>query len=162
MQLSKAKFPLYKIPKTSKVVAKPPYLLLTTETKEYVLDLQDKTDPFVERRFKLLTSDPGYPVYRLKERYTSIAQVLNSKARKFIDSDGTIIHVRREKHHPTKIQKVHSYDRTHDGKFLLFTLRASYVSSLLYNYVVTINIAGADVLVGGVDDPADARRAYKL
>lgn len=91
-----------------------------------------------------------------------MAQVINCKSKTFIDINGKLVKLDRKKTYMTKLSRVKSYDTTHDGKFLLFTIRDSFVCSRLYNYVVTINFNGADILVDVTDDPAYARRSYKI
>jgi hypothetical protein len=161
-QLSNFSYPLFGIRSYVRIFEEYPYKLIETKYNTYVLDIVNSSLPFVERRKKLLTSDAGYPMYSLKERFTSLAQVLNSSKRTFIDNNGKLVKLTRTKVYKTKVLKVLGYDTTYDGNFLLFTLRDSFICSVLYNYVVTINFNGADILVGGVDDPKTARRNYKI
>jgi hypothetical protein len=161
-QLSNFNYPLFGIRAYTRIYEEYPYKLIQTKESTYVLDIVNSSLPFVERRKKLLTSDSGYSIYNLKERFTSLAQVLNSSKRTFIDNNGKVVKITRENVYKTKVSKVLGYDATYDGKFLLFTLRDSFLCSVLYNFVVTINFNGADILVGGVDDPKTARRNYKI
>jgi hypothetical protein len=162
MQLNNFNYPLFGLRAYARVFEEYPYKLIQTKERIYVLDIINSELPFVERRLKLLTSDSGYPIYSLKERFTSLAQVLNSSKRTFIDSTGKMVKIERKKYYKTKVSKVMGFDSTHDGRYLLFTLRDSFICNMLYNYLVTINFNGVDILVGGVEDPTTARRNYKI
>lgn len=162
MQLNNFNYPLFGIRTYVRVFEEYPYKLLQTKDRTYVLDIINSDLPFVERRKKLLTSDSGYPIYKLPERFSSLAQVLNSSKRTFIDINGKLVKITRDKQYMTKVSKVLGFDTAYDGRFLLFTLRDSFLCNRLYNYVVTIKFNGADILVGGVDDPTEARRSYRI
>ncbi len=139
-----------------------PYKLIQVGGITYVLDILDSKLSYTERRQKLLTIGSGYRVYKLPKRYTSLAQILNARGNTYIDCNGKIVKLSRTKPYPTTVRRVLGYDTTHDGKFLMFTARDSFVCRALANYVVTINFNGADVFVGSVDDPAMARSWYRI
>lgn len=162
MQLLKAAFPLYAIGSYEEIFESAPYRLIRTRYKTYVLDILDSKDSFQERRLRLLTLDPGYPIYKLKQRFTSLAQILHSSRRMFIDSNGKLYKLNRTKPHKVSLHKVLHYERTHNGKFLLITKQGNYVTDQLYTYVTTITVSGARVYMGGVNDPGDARKSYRL
>ncbi|BAV81268.1 hypothetical protein [Vibrio phage VCPH] len=162
MQLLKAAFPLYAIRSFDEIYESAPYRLIQTKFKTYVLDELDTSRCFQERRLRLLTQDPGYPVYRLQERFTSIGQILHSKRKVFIDSNGKIVRLKREKYHKVTTSKVVRHERTWNGKFLLFTVHDSYVTDMVYNYISTIEVSGAKIFVGGLMSLDEARKSFRL
>ncbi len=161
-QLSNFTFPLFKIRKYVRIFEEYPYKLIQTDSVTYVLDILDSKLSFTERRQKLLTIDSGYRIFKLKERFTSLAQVINSKSNVFIDTNGKLVKLNRKHVYPTKTSRVLGYDATYDGKFLLFTARDSFICSQLYNYIVTINFNGADIMVGATNDLKVVRKFYKI
>lgn len=162
MQLLKAAFPLYSIGSYEEIFESAPYRLIRTRHKTYVLDILYSDEPFQERRLRLLTVDPGYPIYRLKKRFTSLAQILNGRDKVFIDSTGKIYKITRTKHHKVSLHKVLHYERTYNGKFLLITKQGNYVTDQVYTFVTTITVSGVKVYMGGVNHPSEARRSYRL
>lgn len=106
--------------------------------------------------------DSGYTIYALNKRYSALAQVLNSKSKTYVDAEGKLIKLDRDKYHRTTIHKVLGYDVTHSGSYLMYTKRDSFVTTQLSNYVVTIRFDGTDILVQQVNDPKEARKGYKI
>lgn len=162
MQLLKAAFPLYALRSYEEIYEFAPYRLIRTKFKTYVLDIVGSDDSFQERRLRLLTQDPGYPIYALKERYTSLAAILHSKRKVFIDSTGKIYTLKREKYYKVSNARVVHHQQTYNGKFLLSTAHYNYVTDRVYNYVSTIEISGAKVYVGGLMDLSEARKGFKI
>lgn len=162
MQLLKAAFPLYSLGSYEEIFESAPYRLIRTRYKTYVLDILDSPLSFQERRLRLLTADPGYPVFRLKKRFTSLAQVLHSKHRVFIDSNGKVFKLKRSKNHRVSLHRVLHYERTYNGKFLLITKQGNFVTDKVYTFVTTITVSGVPVYMGGVNKPEEARKFFKL
>ncbi len=68
------------------------YKIIQTSRARYVLDiLGTDIESYVDRRIEMLRRDLPYKPYPLNKRHSSIASMLASKHKTYIDNDGKII-----------------------------------------------------------------------
>lgn len=161
MSLLNAKFPLYSIRAHIAFRDAPPYRLITTKYGEYVLDYLDKDegDTFAERRLSLLTAGSGYKLYPLKERFDSLASVINSTKKIFVDARGKVVRKGGDGRSFRKCchAKVIHFEQAFDGSYRLFTRDHTFIAHTYGTYVEYLKIAGGVVLLN-VMDTLDNRR----
>ncbi|CAL9971702.1 hypothetical protein VPHD51_0037 [Vibrio phage D51] len=153
-------FPMYSLRGYIEITEEPPYRVVTTKYGKYVLDFIDTSEgTFASRRLELLIRDPGYPLYKLSERFDGIAQIINSNRREFIDSNGKIVRKGGDDRSYRKClhSRVLHYEVAHNGKYRLFTKDQMFVSSLLGNYVEYIELGNSSVLLNVMDDLENKR-----
>lgn len=165
MSLLNVSFPLYSLRGYIEIIEEPPYRVVTTKYGKYILDFIDTSEgTFASRRLELLTSDPGYPLYQLKERFDGLAQIINSNRREFIDCNGKI--VRKGGDHRSYVKckhaKVLHYEVAHNGKYRLFTKDLLFVSSTLGNYVEYIELGHSSILLNVMDNLDNCRKRLLL
>lgn len=158
-----ADFPLYSIRAHIEFREEPPYQLIVTKYGEYVLDYIDKHKTYAERRLDLLTAGSGYKLYPLKERFNSIAAVINSDRKMFIDANGKILTKGGDnRSYRTCIhKKVLHYEVAYNGKYRLFTKDDIFVTDRLGYFVEYIELGGSRILLN-VMDSLDNKRVRVL
>lgn len=154
-----AKFPLYALRANFGRVEDPPYILINSRYRQYILDMPSLPGNYFERRLKLAEMDTGLPLYPLKEKYTTIAQILrNPRRREFIDSDGKIWKISKCKTYPISSHKVLHRSRTWNGKYLLQTKVGNFVTSEAGDYVVVVDTPKGRILFDVSDKPSERVR----
>ena len=86
------KFPIYEMRSFVRKYEEGMYVIIETNRGRWTFDHKYNTGKnFWERRLELL-KDPflPYDIYPLKKLYTTLSQLVNSKARMFVDSEGVI------------------------------------------------------------------------
>lgn len=85
-----------------------------------------------------------FKLYPLRERFTTLSQMVNSKRRWFIDADGGIVRYKPVKFHHIVYTKVLRIDRTWNGKYRLMTkLPVTFVTEEAADYIGYIQIGSA-------------------
>ncbi|BBL19295.1 hypothetical protein KIT04_126 [Vibrio phage KIT04] len=120
------------------------FVLITSKYREYILDCPTLEGNFAERRVQLLAMDLEFKIYPLRERFTSISQLVNSKRRWFIDSEGNIVRYKPQKFYHIKYAKVLRADTTWNGKYRLMTkLPVPFVTETVADYIGYIQVGSA-------------------
>ena len=123
--LLKAKFPLYAMRAYEAIELVEPYRIIQTHRTKYVLDCTYLAGSFAERRLELFSrlDTLPYPLYPLKLRYSTYAQVLKSKSKvkTFMDADGNILKYKPTKFVPLKCTRIKTATRTQDGDYMAWT-----------------------------------------
>lgn len=148
MQLN---FPLYKIRSNYSIEDRGDFTLVFTKYNVYILDAKNLEGDFATRRTKLLSIKKKLPhkLYPLKERYTMISQLANSKDRWFIDSTGKVFKYKPSKFFNIHTAKVLRVDRSWNGKYrLMTTLPVPFVCDQAAKYVQYIKYGKGYLLYG--------------
>ncbi|WBU76478.1 hypothetical protein CHLORIS_46 [Vibrio phage Chloris] len=140
-----ANFPLYALRAYEDIREFEEFVLISSKYREYILDCPSLEGNYAERRTKLLGfTDLEFKVYPLRERFTSLSQLANSKRRWFIDADGTIVRYKPSKFYHIKYAKVLRADRTWNGYYRLMTnLPVAFVTEQVADYVGYIQVGSA-------------------
>lgn len=95
------------------------YLIISTYWGQYVLDHVELEGNYWERRLTLAAAGKSLPhkLYPLKHRITLLSQLVNSKAKKFINKDGKIIKYRKTKFHSIVLKRVTNSVQIFNGKW---------------------------------------------
>ena len=152
------KFPLYALRANFGREEEAPYVLIVSRTNKYVLDMPMLQGDYAARRLQLLQMELDYPVYPLKERFTSLAQVVKTKRKEFIDADGKVWKKNPRRFYKIKSYKVLMHSRTWDGKFLLQTAVGNFVYPELGMYVTVVETNTSFILFDVGDEPSSRER----
>lgn len=136
----------------------PPYTMIESRFHRYVLDMPDLRGSYFERRLKLSDMDTGFRLYPLKERYTTLAQILRSKRKEFIDSDGKLWVLKKTQMYKCKTYAVLHSSVAWNGKTLLYTKAGNYLVDRRYNYVTLIETEKGNILFDLSDEPSNRVR----
>lgn len=124
------------------------YKVVQTYKSKWVLDNTTLEGSYASRRVQMLSMSLPYKLYPLNKRITTLAQLVNSKAKLVIDADGKLIKWVKTKYYNIEVCKVLSVSRTVTGKYLCYI--QGYESSILVDkytqYVSVINMEGSPVL----------------
>lgn len=134
----KIRFPVYALRGFDTLGMYGDNLVVVTRHATYVLDVPHIGADLKDRRVKMLGMKFGeHKIYPLKERISSISQLIKTKKRIFIDADGKVIkYVKTRKMFPVQYCKVLNADRTWNGYFLLTTkLPVRFVAERPSNYI---------------------------
>ncbi len=77
------------------------FKILQTQRCRYILDVPALEGNYASRRIQMLGMKLPYKMYRLKERFTTLAQIVVSKRRLFLDIEGNLV-----RYKPTVFYKV--------------------------------------------------------
>ncbi|AUG85061.1 hypothetical protein FDJ19_gp054 [Vibrio phage Ceto] len=140
-----AKYPLYALRAYEDIKEFEEFILISSKYREYILDCPSLEGDYASRRTQLLgMKDLEFKVYPLRERFTSISQLVNSKRRWFIDAEGTIVRYKPSKFYHIKYAKVLRADRTWNGYYRLMTnLPVAFVTEQVAEYVGYIQVGSA-------------------
>lgn len=141
-----AKFPLYALRAYEDIKQFEEFILITSKYREYILDCPALEGNYAERRVKLLgmADQLEFKIYPLRERFTSLSQLANSKRRWFIDAEGCIVRYKPRKFYHIKYVKVLRADRTWNGYYRLMTkLPVAFVTEQVADYVGYIQVGSA-------------------
>lgn len=149
-----AKFPLYALRAYEDIREFEGFILISSKYREYILDCPVLEGNYAERRTKMLgLTDLESKVYPLRERFSSISQLANSKRRWFIDAEGSIVRYKPSKFYHIKYAKVLKADRTWNGYYRLMTkLPVAFVTEKVANYVGYIQVGSAYYLYNLSDE----------
>lgn len=140
----KAKFPLYAMRDFSEIITEGVYVLVHTHFGIYVLDIPSIEGNYAERRLAMLAMKLPHKLYPLKERFSTLSQLSNSKRRFFIDSEGTIRKYKPTKFYKVQYVKVLGASRTWNGLYHLMTkLPVAFVTDIVPKYVGYIQVGAA-------------------
>ena len=148
-------FPLYQLRQYDSIQDRGDYTLIFTYHNAYILDCKKLEGDYSQRRTKLLSIKDKLPykLYPLKNRYTMLSQLSNTKHRWFIDKDGEVVKDKPSKFFKVKSAKVLSTERTWNGKYRLITkLPVSFVSERPSNYVQYMKYGKGYCLYGLSDE----------
>lgn len=153
MQLN-VKFPLYAIRANEGISEEGIFTLITTRYAIYVLDCKGLGGNYAYRRTQMLGMELPYKLYPLKERYSTLAQLANTKRRIYIDSEGDVKKYIPQKYYHIKYTRVLQADRTWNGYYRLMTkLPVAFVTEEVSNYIGYIQIGSAFYLYDLSDEP---------
>ncbi|ASV43448.1 hypothetical protein [Vibrio phage JSF12] len=122
------------------------YKIISTHHNTYILDEPDLGGTYTERRIKLLAKKEELPlkIYPLKERYTSLQQLANTKYRIFIDDAGDLVKYTPNTWVTVEYCKVLRADRTWRGNWLITSkLPVKFVVEEVPAYIGYFNVGGA-------------------
>lgn len=153
-----AKFPVYAMRPYISLFEEPPYTVVETRFDRYVLDMPTLEGNYWERRITLLGMDTGYRLYPLKEKFHTIAQILRSKRREFIDSDGKLWKLKKDKYYKCKSYAVLHASTTWTGKKLLSTRAGNFVADDVYKYVTVIETPIGKIVFDYSNEPTTRTR----
>lgn len=141
------RFPIYALRAYTSIFEFEGFVIIGSRFKDYVLDCPALEGDYYDRRRQLLGMELAFPLYPLKERYTCLSQLVNSKRRWFIDAEGTIIRYRPTEFYTVEYAKVLSAERTWNGKVRLTTkLPVSFITEGCAAYVGYIRVGAGYVL----------------
>lgn len=138
-----AKFPLYALRAYVGIRAADGFVIVCSRYREYILDCPALEGTFAERRVQLLSMEKEleYKIYPIKERFTTLSQLVNTKRRWFIDAEGNIVRYKPSKFYPVKYIKVLRADRTWNGYYRLMTkLPVAFVTEQVADYIGYIQV----------------------
>ena len=138
-----ANFPLYALRAYEDIQEFEEFILISSKFRDYILDCPVLKGNYAERRLQLLgmKDDLEFKIYPLRERFTSISQLVNSKRRWFIDAEGTIVRYKPTKFYHVKYAKVLRADVTWNGKHRLMTnLPVAFVTDTVADYIGYIQV----------------------
>lgn len=137
----KAKFPVYALRAYEKIEREGDLVLILTHFTTYVLDDLSIEGNYYDRRLIMRSRKYEHKVYPLKERFTMLSQLANTKRRDFVDEDGKLWKYRPSKFYRVEYAKVHNVTKTWKGHFLLHTrLPVSFIADDVFNYVGYIKV----------------------
>lgn len=112
------KLPLYALRPYDEVVRdNAPWVLIRAYWGIYVLDNTELSGTYWERRVKMLGMTLPYPLYSLKEKFTTISQIVNSKRRDFIDETGKLFKYKTSKFYTLEYDRVRTLWQTDQGTY---------------------------------------------
>lgn len=124
------------------------FKVIQTYKSKWVLDNPTLSGNYANRRVQMLSMKLPYKLYPLVKRITTLSQLVGSKAKLIIDSEGKLINWVKTTFYRVEVCKVLSISRTTTGKFLCYIqgFEASLLMESYSPYVSVINVEGSPVL----------------
>lgn len=116
---------------------------------------------FAERRLAILRMEVDYPIYPLKERYTTLAQILRSSRKRFVDADGKVWRLKKEKFYKCKSYAILHRSKTWNGYWLNQTKVGNFVHENTGKYATVIETPKGKLLFD-ISDEVTTRHRVKL
>lgn len=139
-----AKFPVYAMRSFERITKENGYVLIHTHYTTYILDIPTLEGDYFSRRTQMLGIELPFKVYPLRERFSTLSQVVNSKRREFIDINGRVCTYKPKKFYKIECVRVLRADKTWNGYNLLMTkLPTQFVTEEVGNYIRYIKIGAA-------------------
>ena len=141
-------FPLYVVRKYTSLTTEGAYTIIQTARNKYILDADIPNTTYVERRLALLADeDRPYDLYHLNKRAISIAQILRSGSRQFIDSTGSLVMWKPSEFYKVECRKIESRWVSNTGKLLARAGKDTFViPNVPCKYVQIVNLNNAAIL----------------
>jgi hypothetical protein len=115
------KTPLYALRAYDKIYSENGMTLISTHYTTYVLDIPALEGNYYERRFLMMSMELPHKLYSLKERFTTVPQLVKTKRTMLIDRDGRVFRYRKSRFLKVEYTKVLSNDVTWNGKYRIVT-----------------------------------------
>lgn len=113
-------FPIYVVRKYHRIFTEGKYKIIQTAKTRYVFDYVDYTESnYYSRRVMLLAENLPYKLYPINKRITRIGQVLDSKARLFVDVTGKLINYTPTRFVPVVCKRIIKTWTTPKGYFAI-------------------------------------------
>lgn len=155
----KAKFPVYALRAYESISYEGDLVLIHTHYTDYILDDRSIEGNYFDRRLAMRVRKYDHKVYPLRERFTMLSQLANTKRRDFIDEDGKLWKYRPTKFYRIEYAKVHNVTRTWKGHFLLHTrLPVNFIADQVYAYVGYIKVGKSYFLYDLTDERGQSTR----
>lgn len=124
------------------------FKVIQTYKSKWVLDNPSLSGNYASRRVQMLSMKLPYKLYPLVKRITTLSQLIGSKSKLIIDSEGKLINWVKTTFYRVEVCKVLSISRTSTGKFLCYIqgFEASLLMDSYSPYVSVINVEGSPVL----------------
>jgi hypothetical protein len=156
------KAPLYALRKYDNIYTEDQYTLITTYYATYILDMPSLDGNYYARRLALMCMELPYKLYALKERFTTIPQLINTTRTMLIDSDGRVFKYKKSRWLKVEYTKVLSNDQTHKGKYRISTkLSDCFISDTPAAYIGYI-IDGHSILLYEICTELKKTRRVKI
>ncbi|ATS94081.1 hypothetical protein P13BB106kb_p097 [Pectobacterium phage DU_PP_V] len=135
--------PVYAIRSYEEIVKEGDYVIIVSKFNKYILDKPKLGGSFRQRRLELAitpTSELPYKLYPLKRMLTKLSQLVKSKSKVFVNSDGRILKRKKEKMYPIEVRKIVSGSRLFNGKFQCFAkgINSPFILDHIPKYVSVI------------------------
>lgn len=130
------RMPLYALRAYAEIVEEEDFTIIKSSYRKYTLDCKGLSGDYATRRLKLLSMELEHPLYMLKERITTVPQLVLTKRTKFIDRDGNVVRYRKSRFLRVEYTKVLRCDRTWAGNYrLVTTLPTVFLSDTPADYI---------------------------
>ena len=145
------RLPVFQMRKYTEIFEEGCYKIIQTNRRRYVLDILDTSiGDYSDRRIEMLRRTLPYKMYPLNKRHSTIASVLSSKHKTYIDNDGRLIAWKPEASYPITCHRIVSRFVNRRGRtiFTCKDLHTKYETAkdLGYTHVQVINFKGRYLL----------------
>jgi hypothetical protein len=140
--------PVYEVRSYYDISMEGDFRVIQTFKSKWVLDNPSLSGTYAIRRLKMRGMKLPYKLYPMNKRITTLSQLVQSKAKFLIDTEGKLLRWVKTKLYPVEVCRVVSVSSTSTGAFLTY-IRGFEVPLLLEakcNFVSIINVDGSPVL----------------
>lgn len=110
------KFPLYAIRAYESIDLEGDWTIISTFHSKFVLDNKSLEGNYWQRRVRMLDIELPYKLYPMREKFSTVSQVVNSKRRLFVDSEGKLFKYKPTVFYKIQYEKVRLSWTTDSGK----------------------------------------------
>ncbi|QCW23768.1 hypothetical protein AAS21_gp30 [Pantoea phage vB_PagS_AAS21] len=125
------------------------YIVLQTRFSKYVLDCPSLVGDYADRRLQLLSDhNKPYKLYPLRNRISTLSQLLKSKNSTFITEKGELIKYKKNKYYDIVCKRVVSCTQIYNGKYQCYLpgINTPFVTRNPYEYLSVIELKNSYVL----------------
>ncbi len=140
------------------------YIVLQTRFSKYVLDCPTLVGDYADRRLQLLSDQAKpYKLYPLKNRISTLSQLINSKHSRFITESGQLIQYKKNKYYNIICKSVVSCTQIYNGKYQCYLsgINTPFITKNPYKYLSVIELKNSYILFDVHNEKPDKIR-YRI